>query len=238
MKAFILSVLILLFFQTYTYCQRRGDNGLHRHTDESRQRPELVNQDRKREEDPSGKMRNTPRPEQYSGNHDRQIDRRPEENYVAPPSDNSSSGTVYEPYYPPPEEPPAQFYFDLSIEYSDPEPPVVIYTTEKAQALRLIQNQNYTKAIRLLTSAINNNLKDLELYFLRGIAETGAEYYKDAVEDFDYYLKCFNDDGEGFYRRGLAKFLDREKEEARKDLDTAVIYGSAKARQLIRKYYN
>lgn len=229
MKGIIaLTFILLLIFYPEINAQRRETDVL-RNTDDSRRREEPVQQERKRQEDSDGKVREIPR-------HDppkRQPDRYIEQSSSNPVNQNPPSNYDMSPDY---------LGDSFQIDYSVSadiyiHEPIVIYTSEKEQALELMEDEYFDAAIKKLTISIGKNSKDLELYLLRGIANIGAEFYTEAIEDFDYYLKFFDEDGEGYYRRGVAKFLDHRKEEALQDFNISIAFGCSKAKQLIKKYY-
>jgi tetratricopeptide (TPR) repeat protein len=77
----------------------------------------------------------------------------------------------------------------------------------------------------------------IELYYLRGLAEPGYGSYDSAIEDLTYYLKFFDDDGEAYFRRGLAVIYSGNKEEAKSDFLLAVEYGFIRGNEILNKYY-
>jgi tetratricopeptide (TPR) repeat protein len=113
----------------------------------------------------------------------------------------------------------------------------IIYLSKKEEAIGLLESEKYYEAIFLFTEVIADNKKDLELYYLRGIAELKYGLYKYAIEDFDYYLKFFDDDGEAYFYMGLARVYYGEKEAAKNDFISARKCGYNKADDIINKYY-
>lgn len=225
MKLLFSIILFIALLYTSSPAQRRPTEYL-RETDNSRKREVPSDQNHQRPVDPGGKERTIPKNQDVTPVRQpiRYIDKPDPQETPCPEPAYSDNVVVDIGFYLPPDEP---FY----------PAPEIIYTSEKEEALELINDENYFFAIKKLTISIVKNPKDLELYYLRGIARSGATYYDDAILDFDYYLKFFDEDGEAYYRRGLAKFFNHQKQEALKDLELAVIFEFEKANQIIKRYY-
>ena len=81
----------------------------------------------------------------------------------------------------------------------------------------------HEEAIKEYGKAIDYKPDFIDPYYDRGLAKLELRQYKEAIEDFDEYIRLKpNDPGEAHYHRGVAKLEMRDNKGALVDLDEAI----------------
>jgi tetratricopeptide (TPR) repeat protein len=84
------------------------------------------------------------------------------------------------------------------------------------------KDREYDKAIKLLTSTLQQDSKLVEAYIERGKAKFYLEQYTPAIEDFDRALQEKPNFVDAYISRGKAKSYLKQDKEAMKDFDRAI----------------
>jgi hypothetical protein len=127
------------------------------------------------------------------------------------------------------------------IDYPTDEYTIIDYTlylTPKQSAISNFNNEEYLTAINELTTAINDDPFDAELFLYMGRCYLGLNEYEDAIKQFTTAIKLDSVYGDAYYYRGLSKYYLGKKEEASVDLITARSFGNEQAASILRKYFH
>jgi tetratricopeptide (TPR) repeat protein len=84
------------------------------------------------------------------------------------------------------------------------------------------KQKNNTDAMTLLNNRINNNPKDDEAYFIRGIAEYNLKEYEKAIVDFSKVIELKPESENAFSSRGSARFMIQDYKGAILDYNRAI----------------
>lgn len=118
-----------------------------------------------------------------------------------------------------------------------PNPPENVIINYKLSGKEKLEEGDYEKAIEYLTQAIWLDSNDYELYYFKGITEIKLQFYKEALEDLDYFLEYIIYEPDGYFQRGLAKFYLNKKAEAKEDFLIASEMEHKMAISILKRFY-
>jgi|SRR5690554_4461744 len=182
---------------------------------------------------------NDQKPPNRSGSQDLQRHKQTEyPKYKNPPQQNENVGIpIHNPQ--PDYEPPVETVIveTVIIEHFPPVEPEFIIPDYRVEGIQNYKDGNYKDAIEYLTTAIEADTNDFELYYYRGLSELKIHFYIEAVDDFSKYIDFFFYEPDGFFQRGLAKFYLFEKEKAKEDFEIAAEMGHKQAISILKRFY-
>ena len=96
------------------------------------------------------------------------------------------------------------------------------YESYRAAGYRASQRGDYEDAISHFDEAINLNLAEANVHYLRGEARYNLRQYSEAISDFNTAIELKDDDLNYYRLRGYAKFALSQFNEAKDDLEKAL----------------